>query len=182
MSRSMYLDVAINASVTGMGFCSSSQLLVNDDICKLSMFPAHMASISRHISLSGYIPLIHWGLNKMVAILQTTFSNYFSSVKIVVCGFKYFPWEAPTHQCSNWQQSSIRADDGFAPKRRQAIIWTKGGLLFGDAYMRCSASLNKHNNISLEWYLSTRSYTLWHGQWCIMHYSVIIYLYQTLHW
>ena len=35
--------------------------------------------------------------------------------------------------------SSIGSDNGLAPPRRQAIIWTNDGL-FTDAYMRHSAS------------------------------------------
>ena len=36
--------------------------------------------------------------------------------------------------------SSISSDNGLAPARRQAIIWTNDGL-FTDAYMRHSASM-----------------------------------------
>ena len=42
-------------------------------------------------------------------------------------------------QGSNWQYPSIGPDNGLAPIRRQAIIWTRDGL-FTDAYMRHSAS------------------------------------------
>ena len=42
---------------------------------------------------------------------------------------------------SNWQYSSIVSDNGLAPTRRQAIIWSNGGK-FTDAYMRHSASMS----------------------------------------
>ena len=44
-------------------------------------------------------------------------------------------------QGSNYQYSSIGSDNGLAPARRQAIIWTNDGL-FTDAYMRHSASMS----------------------------------------
>ena len=37
--------------------------------------------------------------------------------------------------------SSIGSDDGLAPTRRQAIIWTNNGK-FSDAYVRHSASMS----------------------------------------
>ena len=37
--------------------------------------------------------------------------------------------------------SSIGSDNGLAPSRRQAIIWTNDGQ-FTDAYMRHSASMS----------------------------------------
>ena len=42
---------------------------------------------------------------------------------------------------SNQQYSSIGLDNGLAPIRRQAIIWTNDGK-FTDAYMRHSASMS----------------------------------------
>ena len=44
-------------------------------------------------------------------------------------------------QGSNEQYSSNGSDNGLAPSRRQAIIWTNGGW-FTDAYMRHSASMS----------------------------------------
>ena len=49
-----------------------------------------------------------------------------------------------TEVCSQWsneQYSSIRSDNGLAPARRQAIIWTNDGE-FTDAFIRHSASMN----------------------------------------
>ena len=42
---------------------------------------------------------------------------------------------------SNQQYSSIVSDNGLAPSRRQAIIWSNDGY-FADAYMRHSASMS----------------------------------------
>ena len=44
-------------------------------------------------------------------------------------------------QWSNWQYSIIVSDNGLAPARRQAIIWTNGDY-FTDAYMRHSALMS----------------------------------------
>ena len=46
---------------------------------------------------------------------------------------------------SNSQYSSIGSDNGLAPPRRQAIIWTNDGK-FTDAYMRHSASMSFFNS------------------------------------
>ena len=43
--------------------------------------------------------------------------------------------------CINQQYTSIGSDNGLAPTRRQAIIWTNDGW-FTDAYMRHSASMS----------------------------------------
>ena len=55
-------------------------------------------------------------------------------------------------QGSNWQYPSIGPDNGLAPIRRQAIIWTNDGL-FTDAYMRHSASneLNRPDCLNVNW-------------------------------
>ena len=44
-------------------------------------------------------------------------------------------------QGSNQQYSSIGSDNGLAPARRQAIIWTNDVQITG-AYMRHSASMS----------------------------------------
>ena len=64
--------------------------------------------------------LTHWGRDKIDATSQTTFWSAFSWMKmfefIEVCSWG-----------SNWQYSSIGLDNGLAPSRRQAIIWTNDG-------------------------------------------------------
>ena len=44
-------------------------------------------------------------------------------------------------QESNQQYSSIGSDNGLAPAKRQAIVWTKGGY-FTDAYMHHTVSMS----------------------------------------
>ena len=63
----------------------------------------------------------HWGRDKMAAIFQMTFSNIFSWMKMHELRLR-FNWSL-----SNWQYSSIGSDNGFAPARRQAIVWTNDG-------------------------------------------------------
>ena len=41
---------------------------------------------------------------------------------------------------SDWQYSNIGSDNGLAPSRWQAIIWTNDGYIT-DPYMRHSASM-----------------------------------------
>ena len=62
-------------------------------------------------------------MNKMTAISQMLSSDAFSWMNIF-----YFDWNFTEDypQGSNWQQLSIRSDNGLAPNRRQAIIWTNG--------------------------------------------------------
>ena len=74
----------------------------------------------------------------MAAIFQTTFSNAFPSMKMYEFRLKFYKF---CSQGSNEQYSSIGSDNGLAPARRQAIIWTNDGL-FTDAYMRHSASVS----------------------------------------
>ena len=61
---------------------------------------------------------------QMDAISQTTFSNAFSWMKMFEFLFKF---TGVCYQGSNYQYSSIGSDNGLAPSRRQAIIWTNGG-------------------------------------------------------
>ena len=80
----------------------------------------------------------HLGRDKMNAILQTTFSNAFLEWKLFCfnqnCTETY-------SQVSNYQYGSVGSDIGLALNRRQAIIWTKGGLVYWCIY--ASLSLNE---------------------------------------
>ena len=70
--------------------------------------------------------LTHWGRDNMAAISQTIFYNTFSWIKMLK-----FPLKKSTEICSqgsNWQHSSTGLDNGLAPNRRQAIIWTNDVL------------------------------------------------------
>ena len=57
------------------------------------------------------------------------------------CVIFYQDFTEVCSQGSNWQYSSIGSDNGLAPTRRQAIIWTNTGFFTG-AYMRHSASVS----------------------------------------
>ena len=67
--------------------------------------------------------LTHWGWDEIDATLQMTFWNAFSWLKIV------YEWNFTEvySQESSQQYSSIGSDNGLAPARRQAIIWTNDG-------------------------------------------------------
>ena len=68
--------------------------------------------------------LTHWGWDKMASILQTTLLNIF------------FKWKYMNFQLSfDWSlflniQLTICSDNGLAPIRRQAIIWSNDGLVY----------------------------------------------------
>ena len=60
----------------------------------------------------------------MAAILQMTFSHVFSWMKIMsLIGV----WQIFVPRCSNQLYATNGSDNGLAPDRRQAIIWTGGG-------------------------------------------------------
>ena len=59
--------------------------------------------------------------NKMAYILQTTFSDLF----LLNGNFSFSNLIGVCFHVSNWQQLANFLDDGWAPLRRQAIIWTK---------------------------------------------------------
>ena len=65
--------------------------------------------------------LTHWGHFKMATTLQTTFSDAFSWMKI--CEF-WLRFHLSLFVKFNQQYSSIGSDNGLAPTRQQAIIWT----------------------------------------------------------
>ena len=70
--------------------------------------------------------LTNWGWDKMAVSLQTTFSNLFSSMKIVVFWFKFHWSMFPRVQLTishHWFRY------GLALNRHQAIIWTNNGLV-----------------------------------------------------
>ena len=61
----------------------------------------------------------------MAAVLQATFSNSIFLNKI-----RFNSVTEICSQRSNWHYVSIGSDDGLAPNRQQAIIWTNGGLVY----------------------------------------------------
>ena len=68
--------------------------------------------------------LTHWDRYQMTAISQTTHSNLFSVMKMLQFRLK-FQWNLFLR--FNQQYSSIGLDNGLAPTRRPAIIWTNCG-------------------------------------------------------
>ena len=87
---------------------------------------------------SASMSLTHWGRDKMDTIFQT-FSNIFSWMKIYKFQIR-FHWSLfPTVQLTIFQDWF--SDNGFAPSRQQAIIWTNNGWFTG-AYMHHSASVS----------------------------------------
>ena len=73
--------------------------------------------------------LTHWGRDKMDDISQRTFPNAFSWMKKSDSNFTEV-----CSQGSNCQYSIISSDNGFAPARQQAIIWTNDGLIWRCIY------------------------------------------------
>ena len=71
------------------------------------------------------VSLTHSGRDKMAAILQTTFWNAFSWMKMFDFPLK-FHWIL----FYSWQYVSIGSDNVLAPKRQQVIIWTNDGLFY----------------------------------------------------
>ena len=45
-------------------------------------------------------------------------------------------------QWSNWQNVTIGSDNGLAPNRRQAIIWTNNGLVYRGIYTSSNLIVN----------------------------------------
>ena len=83
-------------------------------------------------------PLTYLDQDKMADISQTTLSHAYSWKKMLEFRLK-FHWSSFLRvQLTIFHQGS---DNGLAPTRRQAIIWSNDGK-FTDAYMRHSASMS----------------------------------------
>ena len=80
----------------------------------------HMGHVTLAILDSIACESTHSLLDKMAAILQTTFSNEFSLTKIVEVPFKFLWNLIPIVHFLQW--SSIGSGNGFAPNRQQAWI------------------------------------------------------------
>ena len=76
----------------------------------------------------------------MDAISQTTFSNAFSWMKMHEFRL-IFHWSLFLRFELTILVQIIGSDNGLAPARRQAIVWTNDGK-FTDAYMRHSAAMS----------------------------------------
>ena len=78
----------------------------------------------KHASLRHNV-LTHWGRDKIPAIFQTTFSNGFLWMKMHEFQLK-FHWSLFLEV--KLTIFSTGSDNGLAPTRRQAIIWTNDSL------------------------------------------------------
>ena len=70
------------------------------------------------------ISLTHWGRDKMAAVSQTTPSNAFSRMKMLEFRLRFHGGLFLRVQLTIFQRGS---DNGLAPVRRQATIWTNDG-------------------------------------------------------
>ena len=111
-------------------FCPS---FINQGSCRNEAFTPQNEAIITSLAIWNSVvcsattfskPLKHWGRDKMAAILLTIVSNAFPWRKIFEFRLK-FHWSLS--QWSNWQNASTGSDNGLAPDRRQAIIWTNDG-------------------------------------------------------
>ena len=89
-------------------------------------------------SSGANVRLTHWCRDKMAAIFQTTFSIAFSWMKMYEFWLRFHCSLFPRVKLAIFH---ICSDNGLAPVRRQAIIWTNDGSST-DADMRHSASVS----------------------------------------
>ena len=82
--------------------------------------------------------LTHWDGDKMAAISQMTFSSAFYWMKCIDFDQQFI---AVCSLWSNWWYSGTGSDNGLAPTRRPAIIWTNDDLDYRSIYV--SLRLNK---------------------------------------
>ena len=81
----------------------------------------------------GHNELTHRGRDKMATIFQMTFQVHFPEWK---CINFHKDFTKVYSQWSNQQYSSISSDNGLAPTRRQAIIWSNDGLSYRCIYAK----------------------------------------------
>ena len=96
------------------------------------------------------IQFTYWGRDKMAAIFQTIFWNVFSRMKIFEFWLE-FHWSL-----SNEPYFSIGSDNGLAPARRQAIIWTNYGYFV--------AHIGVARPLWVNYSVPGESYTHWYTQ------------------
>ena len=87
---------------------------------------------------NGIGHLTHWGRDKMAATSQMTLSIAFSWMKMLEFRLN-FHWSLFLRV--QLKYSTIGSDNGLAPSRRQAIIWTNGGIVYWRIY--ASLGLNE---------------------------------------
>ena len=112
---------------------AANQLSASCHLFILATWPANQRSVKCHtlnwmtnserIIMTLTKPQLDW--KSSCAVLQTTFSNSFSWIKIVV-----FSFNIPLVQLT-----SISSGNDLAPDRRQAIIWTNYGQVYWRRYV-----------------------------------------------
>ena len=80
---------------------------------------------------NGLVPLIHLPLDKMAVISQMIFSDAFSWMKSLVFWLK-FHWSL--FLSVQLTTPGIGLDNGLAPNRRQAIIWSNADMIHWRIY------------------------------------------------
>ena len=81
--------------------------------------------VTNHENQGSFVLILtHWDGDEMDNISQTTFSNIFSSMKMLEFRLK-FHWSL--FLGFNQQYSSIGLDNGLALSRQQALIWISDG-------------------------------------------------------
>ena len=98
-------------------------------------------NLYHHMASLGHNTLTHWGQDKMAAVFQTTFSSAFSWMKMYEFRLRFYWSLFPRVQLTISQAPSIVSDNGLAPNRRQAIIWSNDGLISRRIY--ASLGLNE---------------------------------------
>ena len=98
-----------------------------------------------HCAHYDFTVMPHWGQNKMATILQTCTNKFYCiTVRKLWCFDLNF-----TEICSQWfkqQNANIGLDNGLAPNRWQAIIWTDAGLVCTITEWRCGV-----NTVQWQW-------------------------------
>ena len=118
------------------GFCKWPIISITEVVTSTKCISASTHTKTRLSEWSQH--LTHWGRDKWPPFFRRHFQMDFLEWKCVDFDYDF------TEVCSNGtnlQYTSIGLDNGLAPARRQAIIWTNGGK-FSDAYMRHPASMS----------------------------------------
>ena len=92
--------------------------------------------------------LTHWSRHKMATISQTRNLKR----NFLECFNFHWYFTEIYSQGSNWQYISIGWDNGLAPNRRQAIIWTNGGMYASLGISKLSHTVSIHYMHLLDMY------------------------------
>ena len=110
------------------------------------------------------IGLTYWGQDKIEAILQTTYSNAFSWVKIFVFWFK-LSWSLFAMVQFTINRHLICSDNNLVPNRQQAIIWINDGLVYWPIYSSPGINVLIRNSTETTTNVIAATGTSWqHGQ------------------